>query len=126
MPYKSRIRPHTGKHWSEKTRILAYFTQCTVITVNYKAFIYYTNITTISCLTNNFFLQNGKYQEKSFCSEIIVTRNKNSLETRPEEAVLYKITRFFFKACVRYFLLNFYLSPNDSPSESMKNVFYFI
>ena len=28
------------------------------------------------------------------------------------------------KACVRYFLL--LLSPNDSPSKTMKNVFYFI
>ena len=31
-----------------------------------------------------------------------------------------------FKACVRYFLSNFYFSPNDSPSKTMKNVFYFI
>ena len=30
------------------------------------------------------------------------------------------------KACVRYFLSNFYFSPNDSLSETMKNVFYFI
>ena len=27
------------------------------------------------------------------------------------------------KACVRYFLSNFYFSPNDSPSKTMKNVF---
>ena len=33
---------------------------------------------------------------------------------------------FEFKACVRYFLTNFYLSPNDSPSKTMKDVFYFI
>ena len=33
---------------------------------------------------------------------------------------------FFFEACVRNFLPNFYFSPNDSPSETMKNVFYFI
>ena len=31
-----------------------------------------------------------------------------------------------FKACVRYFLRNFYLSPNGSPSKTMKDVFYFI
>ena len=31
-----------------------------------------------------------------------------------------------FKACVRYFLSNFYFSPNDSPSKTMKNVLYFI
>ena len=32
----------------------------------------------------------------------------------------------FFKAYVHYFLSNFYFSPNDSPSKSVKNVFYFI
>ena len=31
-----------------------------------------------------------------------------------------------FKACVRYFLSNFYFSPNKSPSKTMKNVFHFI
>ena len=30
------------------------------------------------------------------------------------------------KACARYLLSNFYFSPNDSPSKTMKNVFYFI
>ena len=30
----------------------------------------------------------------------------------------------FFKACVRYFLLNFYFSPNDRPSKTIK--FFFI
>ena len=30
------------------------------------------------------------------------------------------------KACVRYFLSNFYFSPNDSPSKTTKNIFYFI
>ena len=30
------------------------------------------------------------------------------------------------RACVRYFLSNLYFSPNDSPSKTMKNVFYFI
>ena len=29
------------------------------------------------------------------------------------------------KACVRYFLTYFYFSPNDSPSKTMKDVFYF-
>ena len=32
----------------------------------------------------------------------------------------------FIKACVRYFLSNFYFSPNEKPSKSMKNVFYFV
>ena len=31
-----------------------------------------------------------------------------------------------FKASVRYFLSNLYFSLNDSPSKSMRNVFYFI
>ena len=31
-----------------------------------------------------------------------------------------------FKARVPYFLPNFYYQPNDSPSKTMKNVFYFI
>ena len=30
------------------------------------------------------------------------------------------------KACVRYFLRNFYSSPNDRPSKTMKDVFYFV
>ena len=40
---------------------------------------------------------------------------------------LFKVHKILkFKACVRYFLPNFYFSPNDSPSKTMKNVFYFI
>ena len=35
-------------------------------------------------------------------------------------------SHFKLKACARYFLSNFYFSPNDSPSKTMKNVFYFI
>ena len=30
-----------------------------------------------------------------------------------------------FKACIHYFLTNFYFSPNDSPSKTMKDVFLF-
>ena len=30
------------------------------------------------------------------------------------------------KACVPYFLSNFYFSSNDSPSKTMKNAFQFI
>ena len=36
------------------------------------------------------------------------------------------LTKVKYKACVHYFLSNFYFSPNDSPLETMKNVFYFI
>ena len=31
-----------------------------------------------------------------------------------------------FKAGVCYFLINFYLSPNDSPSKTVKNILYLI
>ena len=31
-----------------------------------------------------------------------------------------------FKACVRYFLSNFYFPPSDSPLKAMKSAFYFI
>ena len=36
------------------------------------------------------------------------------------------IAKYNIKACVRYFLRNFWFSPNDSPSKNMKYVFYFI
>ena len=36
------------------------------------------------------------------------------------------LTVIVFKAGVCYFLSNFYFSPNDSPSETMTNIFYFI
>ena len=32
----------------------------------------------------------------------------------------------YFRTGVRYVLSNFYLSPYDTPSKTMKNVFYFI
>ena len=38
----------------------------------------------------------------------------------------YKNHPSILKACVRYFLSNFYFSPNDSSPKTMKNVFYFI
>ena len=37
-----------------------------------------------------------------------------------------RINRHPVKACVCYFWSNFYFQPNDSPSKTMKNVFYFI
>ena len=36
-----------------------------------------------------------------------------------------KVTLKALKACVLYFLSNFYFSPNDSPSKTTKNAFYF-
>ena len=46
------------------------------------------------------------------------------MSVRAREITLFEITKL--KAYVRYFLSNFYLSPNDSPSKTMKDVFYFI
>ena len=43
----------------------------------------------------------------------------------PWEASTHKSTSPF-KACVRYFYQIFIFSPNDSPSKTVKNVFYFI
>ena len=36
------------------------------------------------------------------------------------------IAKYNIKACLRYFLRNFWFSLNDSPSKNMKYVFYFI
>ena len=36
------------------------------------------------------------------------------------------LKKSLFKACVRYFYQIFIFSPNDSPSKTMKNAFYFI
>ena len=43
-----------------------------------------------------------------------------------KQSLKYTLKIDFFKACVRYFLTNFYFSPNNSPSKTMKDVFYFI
>ena len=39
--------------------------------------------------------------------------------------VLLKNNLNYLKACVRYLLSNFYFSPKDSPSKTVKNVFCF-
>ena len=42
------------------------------------------------------------------------------------ETVIVQLTSHKRKACVRYFLSNFYFSLNDSTLKTMKNVFYLI
>ena len=37
-----------------------------------------------------------------------------------------KMSSTYLKACVCYFLSNFYFSPNDSPLKTMKSAFYFM
>ena len=46
--------------------------------------------------------------------------------TIPNAEGLDPTTSVKIKACVHYFLRNFYFSPNDSTSKTMKDVFYFI
>ena len=43
-----------------------------------------------------------------------------------KKKVLWVFLKQIIKACVRYFLSNFYFSRNNSPSKTTKNVFYFI
>ena len=40
--------------------------------------------------------------------------------------IIETMSQISFKACVHYFLLNFYFSPNENSSKTMKNAFYFI
>ena len=42
------------------------------------------------------------------------------------DTVWHAVVLHKLKACVRYFLRNFYFSPNDNTSKTMKDVFYFI
>ena len=64
---------------------------------------------------------------ENFAGLIPATLLKKRLRHRcfPEKFVKFLRTPFF-KRCVRYFLSNFYFSPNGSPLKTMKNVFYFI
>ena len=59
------------------------------------------------------------------------TKKADDLPIQPDEIKSYtvpvsNINDVKLKACVRYFLTNFYFLPNDSPSKTIKNVFYFI
>ena len=49
---------------------------------------------------------------------------KNKIELISDQSTHRNNT--LFKACVRYFLWNFYFLPNDSPLKTTKNVFYFV
>ena len=62
-----------------------------------------------------------KKVSKGFNSKKIDFSNKSE---RERNELL--IERNIFKACVRYFLSDFYFSSNDNPLKTMKNVFSFI
>ena len=48
------------------------------------------------------------------------------LHNRENQAKCWVLNEKQLKACVCYFLSNFIFLPNDSPSKTMKKVFYFI
>ena len=58
-----------------------------------------------------------KLMNKAVCSKTMENlRNRIDVKLVNNEKRL-------FKACVRYFLSNFYFSPNDNPSKTMKMLF---
>ena len=69
-------------------------------------------------LTNNFYGMFWNKLEEIFVDCVSEVKEREHLSTFQRQAVI--------KACVCYFLSNFYFSPNDSPSKTMKNVLYFI
>ena len=70
---------------------------------------------------NNYLMTNGKINTLHIV--LFTDASLNLIKKR-----LWFILCYFlkFKVCVHYFLSKFHFSPNDSPSETMKNVFYFM
>ena len=67
------------------------------------------------------------YKKKKFCFWLLkigLATSKVYLSFTISLRYVTYIT-LFYKACVRYFLSNFYFLPNDSPSKAMQNVFLF-
>ena len=96
----------------------------------------------LSTIRNSFKYRPGT-QQTSACSKLtaylfkhLPVQNRSSRKAcemcskltikTPEWRQWHRSSVFIFKACVRYFLANFYSSPNDSPSKTMKDVFCFI
>ena len=64
-----------------------------------------------------------------FFSFFLAANNIETLASKVQEKLKANTPtegNYFLKACVRYFLSNFYFSPNDSPSKTIKDVFYCI
>ena len=70
-------------------------------------------------------LNNPQTSPKTYWSIIKSSYNGRKIPLIPTFSLNGKIITNF-KACIHYFLLNFYFSLNDSPSKTMKNVFYLI
>ena len=87
----------------------------------------FSNVRTSACFGNSTRFQFEKvlndFWDRYRQSEIAVTMNHCPQILKFRSLPLEKK---LFKDCVRYFLSNFYFSPNDSLSKNMKNVFYFI
>ena len=67
--------------------------------------------------TYAYLMDDGSNHKKAKGTKKCVIKQKFMFENYKER---------LFKACVCYFLSNFYFSPNDSPSKTIKNAFYFI
>ena len=64
-----------------------------------------------------------------FFSFFLAANNIETLASKVQEKLKANTPtegNYFLKACVRYFLSNFCFSPNDSPSKTIKDVFYCI
>ena len=68
-------------------------------------------------LTNTF-LKSCQLAHSRYTTALEMTKNEAHTQEKDRKRKL--------KACVCYFLSNFYFSPNDSSSKTMKNAFYFI
>ena len=79
--------------------------------------------------TKNNYFSNERFKTtlKAFTFNYLDIDDKRYIHDK-NMLMLYKsmFISVILKACVRYFLSNFYFSLNDSPSKTMKNVFYFI
>ena len=67
----------------------------------------------------------GLLMPKWYISYDKITYQREEFLVIKERKFLGNKVRYILKACVRYFLSNFYFSQNDSPLKTMKNVFLF-
>ena len=67
-----------------------------------------------------------KGENRYYCGPDNVSQHPLTIINPALNRKAYDTVNTNIKACVRYFLSNFYVLPNDSPLKTMKNVFYFI
>ena len=68
-----------------------------------------------------------EFSKRNFLDEFFVEHLRTTApkSNRSFKPYLQTSTELPIKACARYFSSNFYFSPNDSPSKTMKNIFLF-